>query len=103
MPNRYNERQIPYFGIPGGFIECNPFTIVTQVDLRYRFLRKNYVTLRAGTFADDFTFSDLVRQKPLHTYGVEFARQSLVGPLRIAFQYNAMNGFTGYASVGFDF
>ena len=103
MPNRYGERQIPYFGIPGGFVECRPFVLVTQLDLRYRFLRKNFVTLRAGSFADDHTFKDLLHQYPIVTYGIEYGRQSIVGPLRIAFQYNQLNGFTGYASVGFDF
>jgi hypothetical protein len=35
--------------------------------------------------------------------GLEYARQSIVGPLRVAAQYCAVGGFSIYASIGFDF
>ncbi|MBO7479281.1 MAG: patatin-like phospholipase family protein [Bacteroidales bacterium] len=103
MANRYNERQIPFFGIPTGFIECERFSLVTQLDLRLRFLRKNFVTLRAGTFADDSTFESLIHQYPVWAFGAEYARQSVIGPLKIAFQWSTIRDFTGYASIGFEF
>jgi NTE family protein len=103
VANRYNERQVPFFAFPVGFIECRPFSLVTQVDFRYRFLRKNYVTLRTGSFNDDYTFVNMVRQIPIWAVGAEYARQSMIGPLKLAVQWCGAFGFTGYASIGFEF
>ena len=103
MANRYVERQMPFFGIPTNYINCYKYSSVAQLDLRYRFTRKDYVTARAGFFADDSTLDALVHCQPRFAYGAEYSRQTMAGPLRIAAQYCTLVGFTGYASIGFEF
>ena len=36
-------------------------------------------------------------------FGGEYARQTMIGPLRLAVQWGRLTGLTGYASIGFDF
>ena len=103
MPNRYTERQIPFFGFPNGFRSTSRLTFVPQLDLRYRFLRKNFVTARAGMFMRDDSIKELLHVWPVDAFGAEYARQSIVGPLRIAVQWCDITGLTAYASIGFDF
>ena len=103
MPNRYTERQIPFFGFSTGFRSTSRITLVPQLDLRYRFLRKNYVTARAGMFLRDDTIKELYHVSPIYAFGAEYSRQSIVGPLRIAVQWCDITKLTVYASIGFDF
>ena len=103
MENRYAEHQIPFFGFPHGFRRSAQFTLVPQVDLRYRFLRKNYATARAGLFMRDGEFKSMFMGPHLWAAGAEYARQTIVGPLRLAAQYCSVGGFSLYASIGFDF
>ena len=103
MPGRYTERQIPFFGFPIGYRSTSRVTTVPRLDLRYRFLRKNFVSARASAFLRDDTFRDLFLGEPIYAFGAEYARQSIVGPLRFAVQWCNINGLTAYASIGFDF
>ena len=103
MPNRYTERQIPFFGFSTGFRSTSTFTLVPQLDLRFRFLRKNFITARAGMFKRDDYLEGLYRVSPIYAFGAEYSRQSVVGPLRVAVQWCDITGLTAYASVGFDF
>ena len=103
MPNRYTERQIPFFGFSTGFRSTSTLTIVPQLDLRYRFFRKNFVTVRASMFKRDDSFKGLYTVSPVYAFGAEYSRQSLVGPLRIAVQWCDITDLTLYAGVGFDF
>ena len=103
MANRYAEHQIPFFGFPHGFRSSARFTLVPQVDLRYRFLRKNYVTARGGLFMRDGEFKFMFVGPQLWAVGAEYARQTIVGPLRFAAQWCDVGGFSLYASIGFDF
>ena len=103
MPNRYTEHQIPFFGFPNGYRECHPSTFVGKVDLRYCLLNKNFITVRAGFFIDTYTPKEFFTMGKFFVYGAEYARQTMVGPLRVAVQWGRLNGLSGYASVGFDF
>ena len=103
MPNRYTERQIPFFGFPTGYRKCLPISVAGQLDLRYRFLNKNYVTARAGLYKDAYTTHEWRQMGRVWSFGAEYARQTMVGPLRIAVQWASYVGVTGYASIGFDF
>ena len=71
--------------------------------MRYRFLRKNYATLRGGLFQRAFNFRDIFIALPIYAFGAEYSRQSIVGPLRVAAQWCNITGFTTYASIGFTF
>ena len=103
LQNRYAERQIPFFGFPIGFRETTKLTLVPQLDFRYRFLRKNYATARAGVFMRDYTLKYLFLGSKVYAFGAEYARQTIVGPLRVAAQWCNITGFTTYASIGFTF
>ena len=103
LPNRYTERQIPFFGFPSGFVNADPYTIVSQIDLRYNFNRKHYVTLRTAAFTDSFYLKDLFTLTPRLCYGAEYALRTFLGPLKIAVQYCDLNRFSAYASLGFEF
>ena len=103
MANRYVERQIPFFGFANGFRSSDLFTVVPQLDLRYRFLRKNFVTARAGMFKRGGSIEDLLYVDSVWAFGGEYSRQTIVGPLRFAVQWCGITGLTAYASIGFDF
>ena len=104
LPDRYMENQIPFFIFPSGYRAGLRFTTVAQLDLRYCFFRKNYLSARGAVFsrADGlqylFNLSDMTR-----AYGIEYARQTMVGPLRVAAQWSRLHRFSIYASIGFDF
>ena len=103
LPDRYTEFQMPYFLWPNGYRNAMPLSMVTQVDLRYCFLRKNYLTARTGMFLDSFNLEDIKYSAPFWAYGAEYARQTMVGPLKFAAQWSRIFGFSAYASIGFDF
>ena len=103
IPNRYVEHQIPFFGFPTDYRNCLPKSAMAQLDLRYRISHKNFITARAGMYEDVYELADISYTRPDLAYGLEFARQSMVGPLKIAAQWCWMTRFTVYASVGFDF
>ena len=103
MANRYVERQIPFFGFPTGFRSSDCVTFVSQLDLRYRFLRKNFVTARAGLFKRGYDPIDLWHVNPVTAFGGEYSRQTIVGPFRFAVQWCNVGGLTAYASIGFEF
>ncbi len=104
MAERFVENQMPFFGFPSGFRYCWPLSATAQMDMRYRFYGKNYLTVRAGMFKDGNTVNDLLKFDPIYAYGAEYSRQTIVGPLKIAAQWSNFDpGFSVYASIGFDF
>lgn len=103
LPNRYTERQIPFFGFPTGYRESLPITTVSQIDLRYRMMGKHYITARTGLFLDAYTLKDWFYMGKFWVFGAEYSLQTMVGPLRVAAQWGRLTGLTAYASIGFDF
>ncbi len=103
MPNRYTERQMPFFGCPYGYRNARPYSAMGQLDLRYRFARKNFATARGGLFVDGYTLRELTFVAPDYAFGLEYGRQTMVGPLKVAVQWCDITGVSAYASIGFDF
>ena len=103
MPNRYTERQMPFFGCRYGYRNARPYSAMGQLDLRYRFARKNFATARGGLFVDGYTLRELTFVVPDYAFGLEYGRQTMVGPLKLAVQWCDITGVTAYASIGFDF
>ena len=104
IPNRYTEHQIPFFGMPTAYTEAYEFVGLAQLDLRYCFLRKNFVYLRsAALFQSEHIQTLFTWDKPFMAYGAEYARQTMFGPLRLAVQWNKLAGVTAYAAIGFEF
>ncbi|MBR3285289.1 MAG: patatin-like phospholipase family protein [Bacteroidales bacterium] len=103
IPNRFTERQLPFFGFSRAYKVTNPLSVSLQLDLRYSFLRKNFITLRGGYFVEGYLPEDIIHVFPYYAAGVEYARQTMAGPFRFAVQWNNLTNFTLYASIGFDF
>ena len=103
IANRYVERQMPFFGFPNKYMNCCKYSAVGQVDFRYSLTRKDYVTARTGVFTDDNTFKNIFTNLPKYAFGAEYARQTMIGPLKVAVQWCDYIGFSGYASIGFEF
>ena len=104
IPNRYTERQMPFFGFPNGYRNTRPFSSTVQLDFRFRIANKNFVTARCGAFTDNYALKDFFLFTPILAYGLEFSRQTIVGPFRLAVQYCPwMTGVTAYAGIGFNF
>ena len=103
MPDRYLENQIPFFLWSTGYRETLPIAMLGQLDLRYSFLRKNYITVRGAWVNDADFWSDLFITSRAWAVGLEYSRQSMVGPLRVAASWGPVFGFSAYAGIGFDF
>ena len=103
MQDRYTENQIPFFLWSTNYRDTQPISTLTQVDLRYCFIRKNFITLRSALFVDSYDWKSIPYMGRTWAFGAEYSRQTLVGPLRLAAQWARIFGFTVYASVGFDF
>ena len=103
MPDRYTEFQIPFFLWPSNTRNSSPYTAMAQLDLRYCFARKNYVSVRSGVLVRGDELRDFAENYKYWAFGAEYARQTPVGPLRLAAQWGRIGGFSVYASIGFDF
>ena len=104
LQGRYVDRQMPFFGFAAGFQSCRTMSASAQMDLRYCLARKNFITLRGGTFIDADSFVELQANPYLiWAVGAEYARQTIVGPLKAAVQWCNDTGFSVSASIGFDF
>ena len=103
MQDRYTENQIPFFVCPNGYRDTFGFSSLIQLDLRYCFARKNFVTVRSGLFKDVQTLKEYGETSGFWGFGAEYARQTIVGPLKIAAQWEPIFGASAYASIGFDF
>ena len=103
LPNRYSEHQLPFFGFSSQYKRSTPVALSSQLDLRYCFLRKNYITLRGGILKQTYSLRELLDTSMGWSVGTEYSRQTMVGPLRVAVQWNNLYGVNAYASIGFDF
>ena len=103
MPNRYTENQIPFFLWSSGYRDTIPISVLGQLDLRYCIARKNFVTVRGGLFMEAYDLRDFPYAGKIWAVGAEFARQTMVGPLRLAASWAPIFGFSLYAGLGFDF
>ena len=103
IPDRYTENQIPFFIWSNGYRETFGVSTLGQLDLRYGFGRKNYITVRGGVFSDIYSLDTFSAEDLIWGVGAEYARKTLVGPLKIAAQWGREFGASVYASIGFDF
>ena len=104
LMGRYLEHQMPFFGFANGFVACKQLAGVSQLDLRYRFGGKNFITLRGGLFQEADSYKSFFKD-PLAAWAVggEYGRQSILGPLRIGVQWCNVTGVTVSAGIGLDF
>ena len=103
IPDRYTENQIPFFLWSNGYRETFGVSTLGQLDLRYGFGRKHYITIRGGAFSDIYSLDTLSAEDMIWGVGAEYALKTLVGPLKVAAQWGPGFGASVYASIGFDF
>ena len=103
IPDRYTENQIPFFLWSNAFRETFGVSTLGQLDLRYAFGRKHYITVRGGVFSDIYSLDALSAEDFVWGVGAEYALKTLVGPLKVAAQWGPEFGASVYASIGFDF
>ena len=103
IQDRYTENQIPFFPCPTGYRSTALYATMAQLDLRYCFLRKNYITARGAYLVRGDVLTDYFLGSTYWGVGMEYSRQTMVGPLRLATQWGRYLGVTVYAGIGFDF
>ena len=102
IPGRYIDQQIPFIGINNAAIRRDNI-VIARTDLRYRFFRNNFITATVN-YAHDFdSFSTFENGLDIWGWGLEYAYNSIVGPLRANVHYSTLTRKVGvYFSVGFD-
>lgn len=104
LAGRYTEHQMPFFGFAAGYKTCKKISGVSLLDLRFRFADKNFITARGGVFQEGQDFDEFFLTPPAaFAVGLEYARQTIAGPLKVGAQWCNSRGFSVSASIGFDF
>ena len=103
IPGRYIDQQLPFIGLNNAAIRRDNI-IIARADLRYRFFRNNFITATVN-YAHDFdSFDSFENGLDIWGWGLEYAYNSIVGPLRANVHYSTLTRKVGvYFSVGFDF
>ena len=78
--------------------------VVLRADLRYQFLKNNYLTATFNYSRDFYSFKKFETGENLYGAGIEYAYDSVVGPLKAQVFWSSMTRKVGaYLSLGFDF
>ena len=105
LAGRYVEQQIPFIGVNYATPMSN-MLMMARADLRFRITRNNYISMIVNAVKDS---DRLDRNLFLHGdtplgYGIEYAYDSVIGPIRFNLHYsNITNKVGAYFSMGFDF
>ena len=99
---RYLDYQMPFFGFATGYRPCGAASGTLQMDLRYRFARKDYITLRGGVFHNPGSWREFFVTAPqVWATGLEYGRKTALGPLTIGFSWCNITKLTANFSLGF--
>ena len=103
---RYLDQQIPFIGITNA-VAVSPILAAVGLDARFSFLKNHSVTLLSalGHSASELRWFISPAWSDLFTgFGVEYAYNSIVGPIRADIHWNSMTKRPGfYFSFGYDF
>ena len=103
MDGRYLEQQISFMGVIGAAYRRN-YMALGRIDLRYSPLKNNYITATFNYARDFFNFSAFKYGTNAFGAGLEYAYDSIVGPLRFNLHWSNLTRSVGmYVSLGFDF
>ena len=104
LPSRYLENQLPFFGYSVSFHQLEHFALTPRLDLRYQFGHANYASLQAALLMNASEFKYMFRTQPTaFAVGVEYARKTVIGPLRVNAHWCDHTGFGLTLSFGYDF
>lgn len=105
MAGRYIEQQVPFIGVNYATPARNK-AVVARADLRFHLSRNNYITCIVNALKDSNKIdSELLWKGPTPMgFGIEYAYDSIVGPLRFNIHWSDITHKVGaYFSAGFDF
>ena len=103
VPGRYMEYQIPFFGFSHGFYYSDKFAATAQLDLRYRLMRKNFITLKGGLFQDAPDIKAFTPKATIWAAGLEFGRKTMAGPVKFGTFWCSQTGWGVSFTFGMDF
>ncbi|MBQ9193768.1 MAG: patatin-like phospholipase family protein [Bacteroidales bacterium] len=103
MVGRYVDHQMPFIGIANAAFRRNNL-VVLRADLRYQFLKNNYLTAVFNYSRDFYSFRKFETGENLYGAGLGYAYDSIVGPLKAQVFWSSLTRRVGaYVSLGFDF
>ena len=105
VAGRYFEQQIPFIGVNYATPVSN-MLMLARADLRFRVTDNNYISMIVNAVKDSDKLDKnlfLHGDTPLG-YGLEYAYDSIIGPIRFNLHYSSITNKLGaYFSMGFDF
>ncbi len=106
MRGRYLDQQIPFIGVTNAAV-MPPVLAIAALNVRWEFLKNNYLSgiVNVGNASSDIpSFVDPKYSTPLFGAGVEYAYNSIVGPIRADLHWSNITRSVGfYLSLGYDF
>ena len=105
LAGRYLEQQVPFIGINYA-TPLSDKMLKAGIDFRLHLTRNNWLYLRGEVIKDSDTFdSDLLwTGDTIMGFGVEYAYNTIMGPLKANLHYSNLTKRVGaYFSFGFDF
>ena len=101
---RYLDYQMPFFGFATGYRPCSQAAAVAELDLRYRFRPKDFISLKGATFQDASNLTHFFADYPsAWAVGLEYGRMSVLGPIKLGVSWCDVTGLSASMSLGFDF
>ncbi len=98
---RHYAHQIPFFGF-NGEKECMDFLNVVDVDFRFKFLKRCYLSLLGAALHDGNR--DGMRDHAIYAAALQFGYKTKIGPLLANVHWNSFNHKFGvYLGLGYDF
>lgn len=100
---RYVEQQLPFMGIPSGAFRRN-YMMIGRLDARLGFGKSHYVSAIFNAAYDFDNFGTFELGEHVFGAGLEYAYDSVVGPLKLDIHWNSLTKKVGaYVSLGFNF
>lgn len=103
LPGRYIDQQIPFIGITNMAVTKN-IMAMARADFRFNIARNNYITGIVNYVHDADTFMELYPGRGFWGAGVEYAFDTIFGPISANVHWSDMTDKVGvYLSAGFNF
>lgn len=100
---RYVEQQLPFIGLPNGAFRRN-FMMIGRMDARLSVAKSHYISAIFNAAYDFDNFGKFELGEHLFGAALEYAYDSVLGPLKLDIQWNSLTKKLGaYVSLGFNF
>jgi NTE family protein len=103
MRGRYVDHQLPFIGIDNAAFRRN-YLILARMDARVRLGKNHYISAIFNFERDFYNFNQFDSAEDIFGYGLSYAYNSIVGPLKANLYWSSLTRKVGvYFSLGFDF